>query len=178
MGSREMSGATAVRRGLGALAVVYGVLMLVGRSPVAAIRCSPSPVWQRRRHAAAVKHAEFKRIKSVADLEREVATPARPANGNARLLRGLVRLVHRDGEVHLHRPGVQAEFERAVLLQADVTANDDVDQALLKHFGILGPRRSCSSMPTGASVPSIAWSASRRPRNSARTSRRRSEHRS
>jgi thiol:disulfide interchange protein DsbD len=36
-------------------------------------------------------------------------------------------------------PGVQAEFARATLLQADVTANDAEDQALLKHFGILGP---------------------------------------
>jgi thiol:disulfide interchange protein DsbD len=30
-------------------------------------------------------------------------------------------------------------LERAVLLQADVTANDADDQALLRHFGILGP---------------------------------------
>jgi thiol:disulfide interchange protein DsbD len=35
--------------------------------------------------------------------------------------------------------GVQAEFARARLLQADVTANDAEDQALLRHFGILGP---------------------------------------
>ena len=35
--------------------------------------------------------------------------------------------------------GVQAELARAVLLQADVTANDAEDQALLQHFGILGP---------------------------------------
>jgi thiol:disulfide interchange protein DsbD len=35
--------------------------------------------------------------------------------------------------------GVQAEFARATLLQADVTANDAEDQALLQRFGILGP---------------------------------------
>jgi thiol:disulfide interchange protein DsbD len=35
--------------------------------------------------------------------------------------------------------GVQAEFARAKLLQADVTANDAKDQALLQRFGILGP---------------------------------------
>jgi thiol:disulfide interchange protein DsbD len=35
--------------------------------------------------------------------------------------------------------GVQAEFARARLLQADVTTNDAEDQALLRHFGILGP---------------------------------------
>jgi thiol:disulfide interchange protein DsbD len=36
-------------------------------------------------------------------------------------------------------PGVQAELARAVLLQADVTANDEADRALLQRFGILGP---------------------------------------
>jgi thiol:disulfide interchange protein DsbD len=35
--------------------------------------------------------------------------------------------------------GVQAALKDAVLLQADVTANDATDQALLKHFGIYGP---------------------------------------
>ena len=34
---------------------------------------------------------------------------------------------------------VRAALDNAVLLQADVTANDDADQALLKHFGIFGP---------------------------------------
>jgi len=34
---------------------------------------------------------------------------------------------------------VRSELARAVLLQADVTANDTTDQALLQHFGILGP---------------------------------------
>ena len=34
---------------------------------------------------------------------------------------------------------VKAALGNAVLLQADVTANDDLDQALLKHFGLFGP---------------------------------------
>ena len=38
-----------------------------------------------------------------------------------------------------HDPTVLAELKDAVLLQADVTANDDEDQALLKRFGIFGP---------------------------------------
>ena len=36
-------------------------------------------------------------------------------------------------------PAVQAALARAVLLRADVTANDGDDQALLRHFGIFGP---------------------------------------
>jgi thiol:disulfide interchange protein DsbD len=34
---------------------------------------------------------------------------------------------------------VQAALAGFVLLKADVTANDDVDQALMKRLGIIGP---------------------------------------
>jgi len=34
---------------------------------------------------------------------------------------------------------VQAQLGRLQLLQADVTANDDLDQELMKEFGIIGP---------------------------------------
>jgi thiol:disulfide interchange protein DsbD len=141
MGSRGKTGFTAARRGLGALAVVYGVLMLVGAlagrsdplQPLAGLGSSGD-------HAAAVKHAEFKRIKSVADLEREVA--AASAAGKPVMLDfyadWCVSCIEME-KFTFTDPGVQAELERAVLLQADVTANDEVDQALLQHFGILGP---------------------------------------
>jgi thioredoxin:protein disulfide reductase len=36
-------------------------------------------------------------------------------------------------------PAVRAALADAVLLQADVTANDAADQALLRRFGIFGP---------------------------------------
>jgi thiol:disulfide interchange protein DsbD len=35
--------------------------------------------------------------------------------------------------------GVQDALSNTVLLQADVTANDDEDQALLQRFGVFGP---------------------------------------
>ena len=35
--------------------------------------------------------------------------------------------------------GVQAALGNTVLLRADVTKNDELDQALLQHLGILGP---------------------------------------
>jgi len=37
------------------------------------------------------------------------------------------------------QPQVRSALANTVWLQADVTANDEVDQALLKHFGIFGP---------------------------------------
>jgi thiol:disulfide interchange protein DsbD len=36
-------------------------------------------------------------------------------------------------------PAVQQVLQDVVLLKADVTPNDDLDQALLKNFGLVGP---------------------------------------
>ncbi|MCW8923099.1 MAG: thioredoxin family protein, partial [Gammaproteobacteria bacterium] len=36
-------------------------------------------------------------------------------------------------------PAVQQALAGVILLQADVTPNDDRDRALYKHFGIIGP---------------------------------------
>jgi len=141
MGRREMRGSTTVRRGLGALAMVYGVLLLVGALSGRSDPLQPlAGLGSGGDHAATVKHAEFKRIKTVADLEREVA--AASAAGKPAMLDfyadWCVSCIEME-KFTFTDPGVQAEFERAVLLQADVTANDAEDQALLQHFGILGP---------------------------------------
>jgi len=135
------TGASVVRRGFGALAMVYGVLLLIG---ALAGRSDPlQPLAGLGRGAAAPEadaHVEFARVKTLADLERELAT-ARAAGQPAMLdfyadwcvsCKEMERYTFTDA-------GVQAEFARARLLQADVTANDAEDQALLKHFGILGP---------------------------------------
>jgi thiol:disulfide interchange protein DsbD len=45
---------------------------------------------------------------------------------------------------------VIAALGEAVLLQADVTANDEADQALLKRFGIFGPPTIAFYGPDGA----------------------------
>ena len=89
---------------------------------------------------AEATHVEFTRIKSIADLEREL--DAAQVAGQPVMLdfyadwcvscKEMERFTFTD-------PGVRAEFDRARLLQADVTANDAEDQALLQHFGILGP---------------------------------------
>ncbi|MCJ7452473.1 MAG: protein-disulfide reductase DsbD [Steroidobacteraceae bacterium] len=133
--------AVAVRRGLGVLALVYGVLMLVG---ALAGRNDPlQPLAGVVGHAggeAAERRLALKRIKSVADFERELA--AAQAAGRPLMLDFYADWCVSCKEMEdqtFTDPGVQAELAAAVLLQADVTANDDVDQALLEHFGILGP---------------------------------------
>jgi thiol:disulfide interchange protein DsbD len=82
----------------------------------------------------------FQTIKSVADLDREIAA-AKQAH------RPLMLDFYADWCVSckemekftFSRPDVQQALSGFVLLKADVTANDDDDQALLKRFSLFGP---------------------------------------
>jgi len=134
------SGWTKLWKGLGLVLLVYGVLMLVGAA--AGGKDSIQPLRGLAvGGGAAQAHAEFRRIKTVDDLDREVATAA--AAGKPVLLdfyadwcvacKELERYTFSD-------PAVIKEMERFVLLQADVTANDEADKALLQgRFGLPGP---------------------------------------
>ncbi len=111
------------------LALVAGAV-LGGTDPL-----SPIPQLARAQHGL-----EFQRIKSVADLEREVAAAAR--SGRPVMLDFYADWCVSCKEMEKYtftQPAVITALSSAVLLQADVTANDDADQALLKHFGIFGP---------------------------------------
>jgi thiol:disulfide interchange protein DsbD len=89
---------------------------------------------------SAERGIEFRRIKTVADLEREVA--AAKAAGKSVMLDFYADWCVSCKEMEHNtftKPDVQAALGNTLLLQADVTANDEADQALLKHFGIFGP---------------------------------------
>ncbi|WP_056306742.1 MULTISPECIES: protein-disulfide reductase DsbD [unclassified Lysobacter] len=94
------------------------------------------------RGGQAAAHAElpFRTIKSVADLEREVA--AAKAAGQPLMLDFYADWCVSCKEMEKYtftQPEVQAALKGFVLLKADVTANDDVDAALMKQLGIVGP---------------------------------------
>ncbi|MFM1887205.1 MAG: hypothetical protein RL026_2362 [Pseudomonadota bacterium] len=82
----------------------------------------------------------FVRIKSTADLDRELA--AAGAAGKAVLLDFYADWCVSCKEMERYTftaAPVRAALAEVVWLQADVTANDDTDQALLQRFGIFGP---------------------------------------
>jgi thiol:disulfide interchange protein DsbD len=119
----------------GAAAGLYGLALIVGAALGGTDPLSPVPQLASSRHELA-----FRTIKSVSDLEREVSQAK--AAGRPVMLDFYADWCVSCKEMAKYTftdPKVQAALDRAVLLRADVTRNDEADQALLKHFGIFGP---------------------------------------
>ena len=86
------------------------------------------------------KKLAFKTIKSVEELQQEIKVAS--ANNQTVMLDFYADWCISCKEMEKYtfsNSDVQASLSNTLLLKADVTANDDIDQALLKHFGIYGP---------------------------------------
>jgi thioredoxin:protein disulfide reductase len=123
-----------VARALGLAAAVYAGLLIVG-----GVRGATDPLAPLTAASAQVE-LPFTRIKSVADLDRQVA--AASAAGKSVMLDFYADWCVSCKEMEKYtfpEKNVRAALVNTVWLQADVTANDEVDQQLLQHFGIFGP---------------------------------------
>jgi len=90
--------------------------------------------------AASVEALPFKRIKSTADVDRELA--AAKAAGKPAMLDFYADWCVACKEMEkftFTKPEVRAALADFVLLQADVTANDDTDKDLMKRYRIVAP---------------------------------------
>jgi thiol:disulfide interchange protein DsbD len=132
-------------RAVGLLVLLYGVVLLIGAAsggrdplqPLGNLSVSSGAGNAANRVDARI---DFRRIKSVADLEREVAQAS--AAGKPVMLDFYADWCVSCKEMEKYTftdPQVQALLANAVLLQADVTKNDDEDRALLNRFEIFGP---------------------------------------
>ncbi len=116
--------------------------MLLGAVQLLGVASGGRDPWSPLAHLTgqAVEKTAFTRIKTVDDLERTMASAA--ASGRVVMLDfyadWCVACIEME-KLTFSDPAVRAELERMVLLQADVTANDADDKALLKRFGLFGP---------------------------------------
>jgi len=139
----EATGWRKLWKGAGVILVVYGALMLVGAAAGGRDTLQPlrgivlaGPGGS----SGALPQVEPRRIKTIADLDRELA--AAKAAGRPVMLD-----FYADWCVYCKQleketfpdPAVQTVLSAGVVLKADVTANDDADKALLARIGIPGP---------------------------------------
>ncbi|TMH73506.1 MAG: protein-disulfide reductase DsbD [Betaproteobacteria bacterium] len=108
-------------KGVGVIAVVAGVALVV--SAFTAGDSASRTAWTR--------------IASVAELDQRLVSPGRPVMLDFYAdwcvsCKEMEKLTFSD-------PRVRAELDRMLLLQADVTAANEADRALLKRFSLFGP---------------------------------------
>ncbi len=138
-----------VARGASVAAGLYGVLLLFGCATG-----STDPLRPWASETAPSESLAFRSVKSVADLDREVRAAA--AAGRSVMLDFYADWCVSCKEMERYTftdPGVQQSLATAVLLRADVTANNSADQALLKRFGIFGPPTIAFYGPDGMERP-------------------------
>jgi thiol:disulfide interchange protein DsbD len=136
--THEKTGWFKLSKGLGIVLFLYGLIILIGLMGGSKDVYQPLKTFQGSANAGQVQSSKlnFKIIKSISDLETELA------KGQPVMLdfyadwciscKEMERLTFSDANVHNALIGV-------TLLKADVTLNDDIDTALMQHFGIVGP---------------------------------------
>jgi thiol:disulfide interchange protein DsbD len=140
----EASGWQKLWKGLGFVFLVYGTLMLVGAASGGKDTLQPLrgiAIAGGAGGAQGHQELQFKRIKSIDDLQREIAFASN--QGKPVMLDFYADWCVSCKEMEKYTfsdPRVIDALANTHLLQADVTANDDIDQALLQgHFGLHGP---------------------------------------
>jgi thiol:disulfide interchange protein DsbD len=130
-------------KGFGLLAIIYGILLLLGSltggsnlmKPLTSVTVGGGAMVAEEAH-----ELPFKRIKTVDDLDRELAVAV--SQGKTAFLDFYADWCVSCKEMEAYTfadSDVRAALSNTVWLQADVTANDDADQALLSRFGVFGP---------------------------------------
>ncbi|MEY4467720.1 MAG: hypothetical protein RIR21_1513 [Pseudomonadota bacterium] len=119
---------------LGVLFVVLGAVQWVG---IASGSDNPFAPWDNL-HGERAQKTEFKKIKTVEELDQALAS----AGGKIVMLDfyadWCVSCIEME-KLTFTDPKVKLVMDQMLLLQADVTANDADDKALLKRFGLFGP---------------------------------------
>lgn len=140
----EASPAQKMGKGFGFLAMIYAVLMMLGAltggsnplQPLASVSFGGAGGVT----VAAHDELPFQRIKSVDDLDREIE--AASSQGKSAMLDFYADWCVSCKEMEAFTftdDAVRGALSNTVWLQADVTANDAQDKALLDRFGVFGP---------------------------------------
>ena len=137
---RGVAGWNRLWKGAGLIIFIYGVLLLIGAATGGSdpLRPLQGTLISSGGNTPASQKLEFRPVKGVAEWRQAMAA----ASGRPVMLdfyadwcidcKIMERRAFTDTQV-------RAALEGVVLLRADVTANDALDQGLLKQFGLFGP---------------------------------------
>ncbi|BBP46667.1 thiol:disulfide interchange protein DsbD [Thiosulfatimonas sediminis] len=134
----DKSGWFKLYKGLGLMMFLYGAILLIGMLAGSKDTLQPLKVFQNSNAGGQLQSDKlpFEKIKSSADLD------AILAQGKPVMLDFYADWCVSCKEMEqftFSDQKVQRALEGVTLLKADVTANDDLDKALMKRFGIIGP---------------------------------------
>ncbi|WP_210399056.1 protein-disulfide reductase DsbD [Steroidobacter denitrificans] len=138
--SRDGTAVAAPVRGLGVIMLVYGILLLIGAASGGRDPLQPLDRLRGVDRSSTARELEFQRIKTLDDLQRAIRRAG--AAGKSVMFDVYADWCISCKEMEKYTftdPGVRAALAGVVLLQADVTANDGHDQALMQYLGIFGP---------------------------------------
>ncbi|HHQ14684.1 MAG TPA: protein-disulfide reductase DsbD, partial [Chromatiales bacterium] len=127
-------------KSFGLIAALYAIALLIGAMTGASDPLRPLALSSVAGSTAERSELEFRRVKTVAELQQALVRASQ--QGQPAMLDFYADWCVSCKEMERYTftdPGVHQALSGVLLLQADVTANDDEDQALLQHFGIFGP---------------------------------------
>jgi thiol:disulfide interchange protein DsbD len=130
---------------VGIARLIYGIILIIGattgaRDPLNPLRNITTTATVSGDGAYISKHLKFQRIKTVTDLNTVLATSQ--SAGKPVMLdfyADWCTYCLKMEDYTFSDPGVQAALAGVTLIQADVTANDAEDLALLNHFNLFAP---------------------------------------
>jgi len=127
-------------KSLGLILLLLGAMEIIGAAAGGDNWLKPLNKIGMSGSVASQQHVEFKRIKSLQDLDAAVAQASQA--GQPAMLDfyadWCVECLRMERNTFAE-PEIQALFSKIRPLQADVTPNDKVDQALMSKFNIIGP---------------------------------------
>jgi thiol:disulfide interchange protein DsbD len=140
-----VSGWRRLWKGLGVAMIVYGIILIIGaatgaRDPFNPLRNLNKTTTTAVDGTHASQHLQFQRIKSLDDFS--AALQDSSSRGKPVMLdfyADWCTYCLKMEDYTFSDPAVQQALANVTLLQADVTANDATDLALLNHFGLFAP---------------------------------------
>jgi thiol:disulfide interchange protein DsbD len=140
-----VSGWRRLWKGLGVAMIIYGVILIIGaatgaRDPFNPLRNLNNTLTTAVDGTHSSQHLQFQRIKSLDDFS--AALQDSNSRGKPVMLdfyADWCTYCLKMEDYTFSDPAVQQALSSVTLLQADVTANDATDLALLNHFGLFAP---------------------------------------